>query len=170
MQKLDNRILKTSTKSAENHFCSLTMASEKMKEPEQFVKKHCIIRISSFFDSLLFPHCLEKGGTQFSSYGRKNICFGRQFLLNSRFDTEIQHTGSHPLRLQFNGQRFLEDRIQYKSESLIDTQTKHFESNHLLKLQPDLRLHRCQTVKTKNNLQQDQSSLTCQSSLKLAWT
>ena len=141
-----------------------------MQEPEQFVKKHCIIRISSFFDSLLFPHCLEKGGTQFSSYGRKNICFGRQFLLDSRFDTEIQHTGSHPLRLQLNGKRFLEDRIQYKIQSLIDTQTKHFESNHLLKLQPDLRLHRCQTVKTKNNLQQDQSSLTCQSSSKLALT
>jgi hypothetical protein len=41
------------------------MASEKMKEPEQFVKRHCIIRISSIVDSLLFPHRQEKGEASF---------------------------------------------------------------------------------------------------------
>jgi len=58
--------------------------------------------------------------------------FWRQSLLDTRFDTELQLTGSQPLRPQFNGQRFLENKIQYQSQSLIDTQTKHFTSNHLL--------------------------------------
>jgi hypothetical protein len=143
------------------------MALKKMKELEQFIKKHHIIRISSFVDSLLFSH--QKKGEASFVVRKKNIFLGDSFYSTPDLTLKFNLLVPTPLRPQLNGQLFLEDKIQYKSQSLIDTQTEHFESNHLHKLQPDLRLHQCQTVKKKNNLQQDRSSLTHQSSLKPVW-
>jgi len=50
-----------------------------MKEPEQFVKKHRIIRISSIVNSLLFPHCQEKGERKFRRKEEKTFVWGDSF-------------------------------------------------------------------------------------------
>ena len=50
-----------------------------MKEPEQFVKRHCIIRISSIVDSPLFPHRQEKGERKFCRKEEKTFVLGDSF-------------------------------------------------------------------------------------------
>ena len=103
---------KTSTKSAWSNFFSLTMASEKNEGTGTIHLKalhnqnFIICRFSTIF--LRHPEktssCIEK---------EEKLFFWRQSLLDTRFDTELQLTGSQPLWPQFNGQRFLENKIQY---------------------------------------------------------
>ena len=122
---------KTSTESAWSNFFSLTMASEKNEGTGTIHWKalhHQNFIICRF--STIFLRHPEKTSSFIEK--EEKLFLGGQSLLDTRFDTELQLTGSQPLWPQFNGQRFMEHKIQYQSQSLIDTQTKHFTSNHLL--------------------------------------
>jgi hypothetical protein len=60
MQKLDNRILRPRRSQLEVIFFLWQWSQKKMKELEQSIEKHCIIRISSFAGSLLFFSAIQK--------------------------------------------------------------------------------------------------------------